>query len=63
MIQDLLKRLRSGKVTQRNLDTFKTSKFRKDKALTNALNSELLTIGEAGHEHVNEELTRQEADV
>lgn len=62
MIADLLKRLSAGKITARNLDGIRRSKFKGMKGALGALGAALTSVGEAGMGHVTDELDRQEMD-
>jgi len=58
MIRDLMFRLRSGKVTTRNAEGLRRSKFRGSSRATSRLVETLRRIGENGAEHVSEEIRR-----
>lgn len=61
MTQDLMRRLRAGKITARNLDTQRRSKFRGYKAAHSQMKSLLAEISYDGVGHVDDELKAQGA--
>ena len=62
MIGDLMRRLKAGKVTTRNLDGLRRSKFRGQKKAEAALVDEFRMVGGQGIQHAGDELTRQQDD-
>jgi len=59
MIDDLMGRLRSGKITARNLDGQRRSKFRGHKRAHTELLDTLIEVGDTGATHVDQELKNQ----
>ena len=61
MVDDLMQRLRDGKITTRNLGGQRRSLFKRGRKARNELGRVLHTVGAKGIEHVSDELERQEA--
>ena len=62
MTEELMQRLRDGKITTRNLKSQRRSAFRGGKRYENALRRELRGVGDQGIKHVGDELERQRGE-
>lgn len=58
-IDEFVKRARDGKVTKRNIDGLRRSKFKAGEKLTSSLIEALRGVGETGASHVADEIERQ----
>ncbi len=61
MIEDLMQRLRDGKITAEFLETQRLRGFKGRRRAKADLRRVFRTIGKQGIEHVSDELTRQES--
>lgn len=59
MIEEVMRRLRAGKIEPRNLESQRRSKFRGQAKAENALREVFREVGRRGVEHVDDELKRQ----
>lgn len=59
MIGDLMGRLRNGKISKRNIESQRRSKFRQFKRSQSVLAAELDRVGERGMDHAKDEIKKQ----
>lgn len=60
MVDELMSRLRAGKISVRNLNSQRRSRWKGTKAAESVLRGVLESIGQVGIEHVVDELGRQD---